>query len=69
MANTDASDVKFDFGAHEQAAVNAYLKVFPYWSDVAAAAACRDHGPIGDTDNHFLSSHDRGYRRDVTAGV
>ena len=38
MANTDASDVKFDFGAHEQAAVNAYLKVFPYWSDVAAAA-------------------------------
>lgn len=36
---TDASppEAKFDFAAHEQSAVNAYLKVFPYWSDVAAA--------------------------------
>lgn len=36
---TDASlpETKFDFAGHEQFAVNAYLKVFPYWADVAAA--------------------------------
>lgn len=36
---TDASplELKFDFAAHEQAAVNSYLKVYPHWSDVAAA--------------------------------
>jgi putative GTP pyrophosphokinase len=37
MSEANPLDVKFDFAAHEQAAVNAYLKVFPYWSDVAAA--------------------------------
>jgi ppGpp synthetase/RelA/SpoT-type nucleotidyltranferase len=37
MTDASAHEMKFDFGAHEQAAVNAYLKVFPYWSDVAAA--------------------------------
>jgi putative GTP pyrophosphokinase len=32
-----AGSEKFNFAAHEQQAVNAYLKVQPYWADAAAA--------------------------------
>lgn len=38
MADQAPEMQKFDFAAHEQAAVNAYLKVHPFWSDVAAAS-------------------------------
>lgn len=37
MDDVQPQEEKFDFAAHEQAAVNAYLKVHPYWTDVAAA--------------------------------
>lgn len=37
MSDTSPPEEKFDFAAHEQLAVNAYLKVHPYWTDVAAA--------------------------------
>lgn len=37
MADQQLEPQKFDFAAHEQAAVNAYLKVQSFWTDVAAA--------------------------------
>lgn len=37
MTDLSLPEPKFDFAIHEQTAVNAYLKVYPYWSDVAAA--------------------------------
>jgi putative GTP pyrophosphokinase len=37
MTDKKPDATKFDFAAHEQAAVNAYLKVRPYWTDVASA--------------------------------
>ena len=37
MENQNLDADKFDFAAHAQAAVNEYLKVHPFWSDVAAA--------------------------------
>lgn len=37
MSDSLPQEEKFDFAAHEQSAVNAYLKVYPYWTDVAAA--------------------------------
>lgn len=37
MADQQADPPKFDFAAHEQAAVNAYLKVQSFWTDVASA--------------------------------
>ena len=37
MSERPVAAEKFDFAAHEQAAVNPYLKVHPFWADVAAA--------------------------------
>jgi putative GTP pyrophosphokinase len=37
MENQNLDAEKFDFASHAQEAVNAYLKVQPFWSDVAAA--------------------------------
>jgi putative GTP pyrophosphokinase len=37
MPDALPAETKFDFAAHEQAAVDAYLKVYPFWVDVAEA--------------------------------
>lgn len=37
MSDQTIDPQKFDFVAHEQAAVNAYLKVHLFWADVAGA--------------------------------
>lgn len=37
MSTRGDLDDKFDFAAHEKAAVNEYLKVVPFWADVASA--------------------------------
>jgi ppGpp synthetase/RelA/SpoT-type nucleotidyltranferase len=37
MSDPTDQEEKFDFAAHERAAVNDYLKVFPFWTDVASA--------------------------------
>jgi len=36
MSEAILSEDKFDFSAHEQAAVNSYLKVHPFWTSVAS---------------------------------
>jgi len=37
MSDSPPQEDKFDFATYEQSAVNEYLKVHPYWTDVAAA--------------------------------